>query len=163
MAGLTSSTTCPPSLPFQVGFRDDTSYLDAHYGGRTGRRRVSFSNANRSNSAQLVETMSNNEVPVQGETPRLVEGTTGSPDGDRSAGLHCGGTRSPSDNQSSRRCSRGTPPGVDAFTAGAGIGDGTALKRPNLSEQLASIGKAAENITSYVVEARRREEYSSRL
>lgn len=115
-----------------------------------GRRRASFTNSDQ-NSVQIVETMSKNEVPAQGEALRLVEGTAGSPDGDRSTGLHCGVTRPTSDSHRSRRCPRGNPPGVDALNAGAGIGDGTALKRPNLSEQLALIGKAAEDITSYVV------------
>lgn len=108
-----------------------------------GRRRVSFTNSVQ-NSAHIVETLSKNEAP-------LVEGTAGSPNGDGSTGLQCGVTRPTLDSHCSRWCPRGTPPGVGALNARAGIGDGTALKRPNLSEQLASIGKAAEDITSYVV------------
>ncbi|CAM9158434.1 unnamed protein product [Ectocarpus sp. 12 AP-2014] len=107
----------------QVGFRDDTSYLTAHYGGRSPRRTARV-------TANGIPRPPEKASPVGSQadpTVKTIAPTRGS--SPASAGVDV---------------SRGETVGVGARKAG----EGRFLVRPTLSEQLASIGKAAEDITA---------------
>lgn len=107
----------------QVGFRDDTSYLTAHYGGRSPRRTARA-------TSHGIPRPSDKPSPVDSQP----DSTTKSIAPIRASGSASAGVA----------VARGEMVGVGARNAG----EGSVLVRPTLSEQLASIGKAAEDITA---------------
>lgn len=123
----------------KVGFRDDTSYLAAHYGGRVRGRtggRTSHNDLSaphdKTETAPWTPTIplytdAPAKVPQQegGKTPRKSQTTVGK-------------------GENGRRHMHG------ASNAGGGatrVAGGVSV-RPTLSEQLESIGRAAEGITA---------------
>lgn len=114
----------------KVGFRDDTSYLAAHYGGGITRQpaRATTNKIPSSRGATSVRTL---DITAQQSTASASNAPTSSP------------------IVPNRKRSNGNAGKGGAVQAGARkIGETAALVRPTLSEQLASIGKAAEDITA---------------
>ncbi|CAN0118601.1 unnamed protein product [Pylaiella littoralis] len=113
----------------QVGFRDDTSYLAAHYGGGISRQAASVTAEKVSSSRGATSAHSTLDLTAKSIPSTSYTHTTPS--------LH-------TPKRSNVDAGRGR-----ALQAGARrTGEAAALVRPTLSEQLASIGKAAEDITA---------------
>eukprot|EP00904_Undaria_pinnatifida_P009275 jgi/Undpi1/5478/HiC_scaffold_2.g00757.m1 len=144
-----------------VGFRDDTSYLAAHYGGRTTPRSIAQTRsaqevgstlhyprrhanqqASNSNNIGLFNTLAATHQP---NDPGATS-TTSTPPGRGFNGRkrHSGG----SGGGGGDGVAGNNAAGVEG---GEGIG-GASMIRPTLSQQLASIGKTAENITAGIRE-----------
>lgn len=118
-------------LYVKVGFRDDTSYLAAHYGGGISRQAASVTAKKVSSSRGATSAHSTLDLTAKSIPSTSNTHTTPS--------LH-----TPTRKRSNVDAGRGR-----ALQAGARrTGEAAALVRPTLSEQLASIGKAAEDITA---------------
>ncbi|CAM9388645.1 unnamed protein product, partial [Hapterophycus canaliculatus] len=121
----------------KVGFRDDTSYLAVHYGGRVPGQ------AGRPTSSDIAPS-----PPGARSCPRLSS-LRGKPTemSTRPANGTCASTsRSAISKTTLASRADSTKDGGQADTRRAGE-VGSSLVRPSLSEQLASIGKAAQEIT----------------
>lgn len=141
----------------QVGFRDDTSYLAAHYGG--GRTPRSIAQTAAASEASTLRDARN--LYQQQDKCRISSTTLGvsrpSPNAiSSSSAPRCGRIPTPPsgladrNRHSSRSSSSSGGGGADRRGANnaAVEGSGVTSIRPTLSEQLASIGKAAEDITA---------------
>lgn len=147
----------------QVGFRDDTSYLAAHYGGGGGGR-------GRRTPRSIAQTATTHEASTLRDARRDVNlqqdsSSSGSipstpavarPDPNPNPNA-TSSTRTPrcsrnrttlSGSAGRNRHSRSGSGGGGADHQIADSGGVAALMRPTLSEQLASIGKAVEDITA---------------
>lgn len=144
----------------QVGFRDDTSYLALHYGGgRNTPRPIAQAAAAKDASSTVRDARGQNQHDSSSSPSTLLAvaqpnptatSSTPTPRYSRNPTALTGGR-----NRHSNRSGggRGGAGGADRGAEGnasavVGGGVGGASIRPTLSEQLASIGKVADDITT---------------
>ncbi|CAM9927537.1 unnamed protein product, partial [Scytosiphon promiscuus] len=116
----------------KVGFRDDTSYLAIHYGGGATRRAARLTPDTAPSPPGARSSFARHGEPKKTSTRPASHTRTRSKDSGVSVGVMASGTGSKKDDGQAR-------------TRGAGVSG--SLVRPSLSDQLAAIGRAAEEIT----------------
>lgn len=137
---------------FQVGFRDDTSYLAAHYGCRSDNTGRSIGDRGKGQSIQQKQpppTGDNHADNEQEHRTTCQTHTQFSAQQHLDAGQggsveHAKCTKMAKRTRATEEVGTGNSSDVASLD-----GAGARGVRPSLSEQLASIGKAAEGITAY--------------